>query len=130
MVNKFIGIGNLCDDPRIQEYGDKKKCYFSIAINHTKNEALFLNVECWNNVAENCNKFLSKGSCAYIEGRIKSSKWQDKSGNQRTNFFVSADMVRFLPNGKREEKKEEENIEKEHVNPSISSILQETEPPF
>ena len=110
MINKFIGIGNLCQDPKLQQVnGDKTKCSFSIAINSTKTEVLFLNVECWNNVAENCNKYLNKGSCVYVEGKVKNSKWKDKEGNNRTNFFVSADIVRFLPNGKREEPKTDDS---------------------
>lgn len=128
MVNKFIGIGHLCDDPKMQEFGNNKKCSFSLAINNTKTEVLFLNIECWNNVAENCYKFLKKGSCSYVEGKVKSTKWQDKSGVQRTSFFISADMVRFLPSGKREES---EKVEKTHTDSNISNIIQQLEePPF
>lgn len=128
MVNKFIGVGHLCDDPKMQEFGNNKKCSFSLAMNNTKTEALFLNIECWNNVAENCYKFLKKGSCSYVEGKVKSSKWQDKAGVQRTSFFISADMVRFLPSGKKEEP---EKVEKPNIDSTISNIVQELEePPF
>jgi len=129
MINKFIGIGNLCQDPKIQQLQDKKKCSFSIAINSTKTDVLFLNVECWNNVAENCNKYLSKGSCVYVEGKIKNSKWTDKEGVKRNNFFVSADIVRFLPNGRKQEA-EETLVEKSDVPRSIPNIVQEEEMPF
>jgi single-strand DNA-binding protein len=127
MVNKFIGIGHLCDDPKRQEFNDNKKCSFSIAINSTKTEVLFLNVEAWNKLCDNCCEYLTKGSCVYIEGKVKSSKWEDKSGNKRTNFFVSAEIVRFLPNSKRDEEKK---VEKPQVSPNISNIIGEEEPPF
>lgn len=134
MINKFIGIGNLCQDPKLQPVsGEKTKCSFSVAINSTKTEVLFLNVECWNNVAENCNKYLSKGSCVYVEGKIKNSKWKDKEGNNRTNFFISADIVRFLPNGKREEKNVSENevlVEKTSAPRSIPNLVSEDDCPF
>ena len=127
MVNKFIGIGHLCEDPKAQEFGEKKKCSFSIAINNTKSDVLFMPVECWNNVAENCNKFLQKGSCCYVEGKIKCSKWKDKSGTQRTNYFISADMIRFLPNGKKDTEK---SIKQDPPPSNIANIISEEESPF
>ncbi len=129
MINKFIGIGNLCQDPKTQQLQDKTKCSFSLAINSTKTEVIFLNIECWNNVADNCNKYLSKGSCVYVEGKVKNSKWKDKDGNNRSNFFISADIVRFLPNGKRQEQGET-LVEKPSIPSSIPNIVQEDEMPF
>jgi len=132
MINKFIGIGHLCQDPKIQEISDKKKTSFSVGINNTKDDVLFLNIECWNKVAENCMKFLRKGSCVYIEGKIKTSKWQDKQGNNRTNFYVSADIVRFLPNGKKEETEtvKEKYVEKTYSKNNIPDIVTDEEMPF
>lgn len=136
MVNKFIGIGHLCQDPKLQSLGEKKKASFSIGINNSKDDVLFLNVECWNNIAENCSKYISKGSCIYVEGRIKTSKWTDKDGNNKTNFYISADVVRFLPNGKKETS--EKKVEKRNVDtnipnitkPNIPDIVTDEEMPF
>jgi single-strand DNA-binding protein len=132
MINKFIGIGNLCQDPKIQQLQDKQKCSFSLAINSTKTEVIFLNIECWNNVAENCNKYLNKGSCVYVEGKIKNSKWKDKDGNNRNNFFISADIVRFLPNGRKQEPENEQEklVEKDTTPRSIPNIVEEDDMPF
>lgn len=132
MVNKFIGIGHLCADPKSQEFQTNKKCSFSIAINNTKTDVMYLNIESWNNVAENCSKYLNKGSCVYVEGKLKSSTWEDKSGMKRTSFFVNADIVRFLPNGKSQENTNTENkkVEKNELPPNIPSIIDELEPPF
>jgi single-strand DNA-binding protein len=128
MVNKFIGIGHLCQDPKIQTLGDKKKASFSVGINNTKDDVLFLNIECWNKVAENCNNFLSKGSCVFLEGKVKTSKWTDKAGNNRTNFYIAADIVRFLPNSKREAP--QKKVEKDVPKSSIPDIVTEEEMPF
>lgn len=128
MINKFIGIGHLCQDPKIQNLGDKKKASFSVGINNTKDDVLFLNIECWNKVAENCNNFLSKGSCVYLEGKVKTSKWTDKEGNNRTNFYIAADIVRFLPNSKRETP--EKKVEKPIPKSNIPDIVTEEEMPF
>ena len=132
MINKFIGIGHLCSDPKIQSFSNNTKCSFSIGINNTKTDVLFLNIEAWNNVAENCHKYLSKGSCVYIEGKVKNSQWEDKDGNKRTSFFISADIVRFLPNGKKEEEPIviQKKLEKKEPPANIPNIVEEDEMPF
>lgn len=128
MINKYIGIGHLTKDPEIKKLSDFKKCEFPIAINSSKEEVIFLDIECWNKVAENCNKFLSKGSCVYIEGKIKVNKWKDKDNNNRQKWFISADVVRFLPNGKKSE--DEKKIENPKPSDSIKEIINEEEMPF
>ena len=76
MINKFIGIGNLTKDPETRELGEYLKCSFPIAINSTKDEVIFLDVEAWGKTAENCKKYLTKGSQVYIEGKIKINKYK------------------------------------------------------
>tara|TARA_B110000305_G_scaffold241237_1_gene314520 strand:- start:1013 stop:1402 length:390 start_codon:yes stop_codon:yes gene_type:complete len=129
MINKFIGIGHLTKDPETKSFeSSNTKCSFSLAINNSKDEVLFMDTECWNKTADNCKKFLSKGSCVYVEGKIKVSKWEDKNGNSRQKFYLGADLVRFLPSGK----KESTNvvIENPQPSPTIQSIVEEEEMPF
>ena len=92
MINKFIGIGHLTRDPESKSFTNSTKCTFSIAINNKKDDVLFLDIESWNRVAENCQQYLLKGSCVYVEGKLKLNKWDDKNGNPRQKFFVSADV--------------------------------------
>ena len=127
MINKFIGIGNLTRSPELKELGDYNKCSFPIAINSSKDEVIFMDIECWNKVADNCNKYLSKGSCVYVEGKVKVNKWEDKNGNKRQKFYIGADIVRFLPNGKKEEVKK---IENPKPSDSIKEIIDEEDMPF
>jgi len=128
MINKYIGIGHLTRDPEIKTLSDFKKCEFSVAINSSKEEVIFIDIECWNKTAENCSKFLSKGSCVYIEGKIKVSKWKDKNDNPRQKWFISADVVRFLPNGRKTES--EKNLENPKPSDSIKEIINEEDMPF
>lgn len=128
MINKFIGIGNLTKSPELKELGNYNKCTFPIAINSTKDDVLFMDVECWNKVADNCGKYLSKGSCVYVEGKIKVNKWKDKDGYPKQRFFVSADIVRFLPNGKKENEKE--TVESPEPSDSIKEIINPENMPF
>jgi single-strand DNA-binding protein len=46
--------------------------------------------------AENCAKFLDKGSLVFVEGKLTTRKWQDQSGQDRYTTEVRADRVEFL----------------------------------
>ena len=63
-----------------------------------------------------------------MEGKVKVNKWEDKDGNNRQKFYISADIVRFLPNGKKENSAT--TVEKPAPKPSIESIVSEDEMPF
>lgn len=97
-MNKFIGLGNLTRDPKFREIkGDNKVCDFSIAINNkAANSVFYIDIETWNKVAENCNRFLSKGRKVLVEGKLNMSTWQTKTGENRTRIFCRADTVTFL----------------------------------
>ena len=128
MINKFIGIGHLTRDPESKSFTNSIKCSFSIAINSKKDEVIFLDIETWNKVAENCQEYIRKGSCVYVEGKVKLNKWEDKNGNPRQKFFISADVVRFLPNSKKQNN--EPIVEKVPSKPNIESIVNDDEMPF
>lgn len=128
MINKFIGIGHLTKTPELKQLSNYDKCDFSIAINSSKDDVVFLDVETWNKVAQNCSKFLQKGSCVYVEGKIKLNKWEDKSGNKRQRYYISADIVRFLPNSKSE--KADKVVEIPEASDSIKEIINPANMPF
>lgn len=46
--------------------------------------------------AENCERFLDKGSKVAVEGKIRTRQYEDKDGNQRRNTEIIADRVEFL----------------------------------
>jgi single stranded DNA-binding protein len=87
-----------------------------------------MDTECWNKTADNCKKFLTKGSCIYVEGKIKVSKWNDKSGSPRQKFYLGADLVRFLPNSKKQVS--ENNIEIPEPSANIKEMVEEQDMPF
>ncbi|MBN86652.1 MAG: single-stranded DNA-binding protein, partial [Dehalococcoidia bacterium] len=106
MLNRYTALGNLTKDPELVEVGGKYKvCKFSIAINNPiKKTVVFMDVESWNKTAENCNKYLSKGSSVIIDGRLDVKNWETDSGQKRTKIFCTADNVHFvrLKNGEEE----------------------------
>ena len=77
-MNKCILIGNLTRDPELSTTGSGiSVCKFSIAVNRTfKNqngeyETDFLNIVTWRGLADNCSKYLIKGSKVAVCGQIQ-----------------------------------------------------------
>jgi len=110
--NKVQLIGNLGNDPEITNFeSGKTLAKFAIATNESYKNAQgekIQNTE-WHNVvvrnkaAEICEKYLSKGDKVYIEGRIKTRKWQDDSGNDRYSTEIQCNDFTFLTTKKENE---------------------------
>ena len=117
MLNRYTALGNLTRDPEITQVTDKHKvCKFSIAVNNPiKKTVLYLDVETWNRTAENCGKYLSKGSSVIVDGRLDVKNWKTDSGQNRSRIFCSADNVHFvrLKNGEQQARPEEQNAKEE-----------------
>jgi single-strand DNA-binding protein len=107
MVNKVIIVGNLGKDPEVRyTSGGQAVANLRIATSRSwtdkqsgqrKEETEWHDVEVWGKQAEQCGEYLAKGRQVYIEGRLKTDKWQDKqSGQERSKVKVVADTVRFL----------------------------------
>jgi single-strand DNA-binding protein len=112
MVNKVILVGNLGKDPEVKyTAGGQAVANFSVATSRSwtdkqsgqkKEETEWHNIEVWGKQAELCGQYLSKGRQVFIEGRLKTDKWQDKqSGQDRYRVKVVAESVRFLSGGDR-----------------------------
>jgi single-strand DNA-binding protein len=104
-VNKVILLGNLGKDPELRFTPQQMAiARFSIATNERKKDQSgnwsdhteWHNVVVFGKSAENCSKFLKKGRQAYIEGRIRTNKWQDKEGKDRYTTEILADTVQFI----------------------------------
>jgi single-strand DNA-binding protein len=105
-LNKVFIIGNLTRDPelRVTPKGTAI-CQFGIAVNRqykdesgaTRDETTFVDVEAWGKQGELVSKYLSKGSLAMVEGRLRLDQWEDKqSGQKRSKLKVVLDNVQFL----------------------------------
>ena len=104
-VNKVILLGNLGADPELKYTATGKGvCSLRIATNEVfkdtqgqrQERVEWHRVSVWGSQAENCAKYLKKGSSAYIEGRLQTRKWQDKDGAGRYSTDIVADRVQFL----------------------------------
>ena len=54
------------------------------------------NITLWGKLAEIAGEYLSKGKTVYIEGRLQTRKWQDKSGNDRYTTEIVGDKMQML----------------------------------
>ena len=107
-LNKVMLIGHLGDQVKMH-YFDDKNCVgrFPLATNETytnkqTNEKVtnteWHNIVLRNKAAEICEKYLSKGDRVYIEGRLKTRKWQDDKGNDRYSTEIVCTDFTFLTN--------------------------------
>lgn len=124
-LNKVILIGHLGDDVKIHNFeGGGCIGRFPLATNESytnkqTNEKVtnteWHNIVVRNKAAEICQKYLSKGDKVYVEGRIKTRKWQDDKGIDRYSTEVNCQEFTFLNT-------------KNETNPSSSKSTPQIEP--
>ncbi len=105
-VNKVIVVGNLGKDPETRFMPDGKAvCSFSVATTDTwkdkatgeKKEATeWHRISSFGRLAEICGEYLKKGSQVYVEGKLRTRKWQDKEGQDRYTTEIIADAMQML----------------------------------
>lgn len=98
MLNHCTLMGRLAQDPELRTTtSGKSVTSFNLAVNKpTKDgDADFIPIVCWNNTAEFCSKYLSKGRQIVVEGRISARPYTDKDGNNRKAVEVIASRLYF-----------------------------------
>lgn len=109
MLNKVQIIGRVGADPEIRYTADGKALSSArVAVtetwkdrdgkNHEHTE--WFRVKFFGKLAEIVGEYVKKGRLVYIEGSLRTEKWQDKDGNDRYTTEVRADQMKML--GKRE----------------------------
>ncbi|MGB0367385.1 MAG: single-stranded DNA-binding protein [Flavobacteriaceae bacterium] len=105
-LNKVMLIGHLGDNVKMHYFeGGGSIGRFPLATNETytkKDTGEKVTNTDWhtvvvrNKAAEICEKYLTKGDKVYVEGKIKTRKWQDESGNDRYSTEINVDEFTFL----------------------------------
>jgi single-strand DNA-binding protein len=98
MLNRVVLIGRLTKDVDLRyTQSGKAVANFTLAVdrNFSKEATDFIRVLAWGGQAENCDKYLSKGKLAAVDGRLQISTY-DKDGVKHTSAEVIADSVQFL----------------------------------
>jgi single-strand DNA-binding protein len=104
-LNHVTLAGHLTRDPEVRMVGTERSVAdFAIAVNRRfkgqdgelKEDTTFVDCEAWGRTAEIVGQYLSKGSPAYLEGRLRLDSWQAKDGQKRTRLKVVVDNLQFL----------------------------------
>lgn len=100
MLNSVNLVGRLTADPVKRETtAGNPVASFTIAVDRTGSktkEADFINCVVWNGTADNVAKYTHKGMLVSVEGSLRSRKYTDKQGNNRTAVEVNVQSVQFL----------------------------------
>ena len=102
-MNKAILIGNLTKDPELSTTNSGiSVCRFTLAVSRRfigssgERETDFLNIIAWRSQAENCSKYLRKGSKCAVVGSIQTRSYDAQDGSKRYITEITADEVEFL----------------------------------
>ena len=116
-LNKVMIIGHLGKDPEMRYTpSGRAVTTFNVAVSRSWNssdgerrsETEWFKIVSWGNLAEICNKYLTKGQQVYIEGRLQTRRWEDKEGNPRKSVEVVANEMTML--GERRDKDQNSSI--------------------
>ena len=109
-INKVIIVGNLGQDPDTKAMpSGMTVCNLRIATSESwkdkqsgemKEQTEWHSVAMFGRLAEIAGEYLRKGSQVYIEGRLRTRKWQDKNGNDRYTTEIVANEMQMLGGGR------------------------------
>ncbi len=105
-VNKVILVGNLGKDPEVRYMANGGAvCNVTLATSESwkdkqtgeqKDKTEWHSIVFYRRLAEIAGEYLRKGSQVYIEGKLQTRKWQDKSGNDRYTTEIIANEMQML----------------------------------
>ena len=112
-LNRVLLIGNLTRDPVSRATtGGMSICEIGLAINRRyrtasgedREETCFVDIDVFGKQAEQCSRYLRKGSLAFVEGRLRLDQWEDRAtGQKRSRLKVMAERVQFLDSRSRDD---------------------------
>lgn len=134
-INSVVLGGNLARDVELKDTPTGRKvCTLVVASNRTYlsngnkvKETAFVDVEVWGVTAENCSRYLKKGSPVVVVGRLKQDQWQTPNGEKRSRLKVLASQVQFLPSPNRDQGENREQVEAAAVSVSDKIAWDESE---
>ena len=120
-MNKVYLIGNLTRNPEVSETSSGHTvARLSIAVNRDyledgERKADYFNINVWRGQAENCGKYLKKGSKIAVLGSLHNRSYDDKDGNRRIVTDIVASEIEFLSSNRSEEAQAPEQLRLEEV---------------
>ena len=103
MLNHIVIMGRLTRDPELRStQSGVSVASFTVAVDRDfggrdggEKQTDFIDCVAWRQTGEFVSKYFHKGSMIVVSGRLQSRKWQDREGNNRTNWEIQADNVYF-----------------------------------
>ena len=105
-INKVIIVGNLGNDPEIRTMPNGEQvANITVATSESwtdkntgerKEQVEWHRIVLYRRLAEIAGQYLHKGSQVYIEGRLKTRKWQDNNGQDRYSTEIQCDNFQML----------------------------------
>jgi len=100
-MNSVVLIGRLTKDPEVRYIPESQKAVatFTLAVDRPyakEKTADFIRIKVFGKTAENCERFLSKGKLAAVQGRIQTGSYENRDGDTVYTTDVVADRVEFL----------------------------------
>lgn len=105
-INKVILIGNLGADPEMRATSSGESvCNLRLATTdkwkdkatgEAREATEWHRVVLYRRLAEIAGEYLKKGSSVYVEGRLRTRKWQDKDGNERSTTEIECSDLKML----------------------------------
>lgn len=101
MLNRVALVGRLTRDPELRRTSNGKAVTsFNLAVERNfksdDQEADFINCVCWGKIAENTERYCSKGSMVSVDGRIQTRNYDNNQGQKVYVTEVIADSVQFI----------------------------------
>jgi single-strand DNA-binding protein len=103
--NKVFLMGNLCADVETRSVGSATVGKLRLAVDDSftsksgekVDKAVFIDVDAWDKLADNCARMVGKGCSVLVEGKLQMDEWTDKTtGQKRNKLKVRADSIEFL----------------------------------
>ena len=101
-MNVSVIAGNLTRDPELRYSTGQKQtaiCRFTVAVNERygdKPKTNYIPITAFGRLAENCDKYLAKGSQCLVKGRISTGSYTNNEGQKVYTTEILADEVKFL----------------------------------
>lgn len=138
-VNKVIIVGNLGNDPEMRTMPNGEAvANISVATSESwtdKNTGERREQTEWHRIvfyrrqAEVCGQYLRKGSKVYVEGRLRTRKWQDQNGQDRYTTEIQGDVLQMLDSRNTANSVEGQQTNYQARNQSSTTMSQQDLPP-
>lgn len=105
-MNISFIIGRLTQKPQEVQGTQTSLCKMTLAVNENytnkdgERPVQFINVVVWGKLADNCIKYLDKGSQIAVLGKLQTRSWNDENGVKKYAFEIVASEVEFLSKAK------------------------------